>query len=79
VRGSGQKKIPGEKRRRNNKKSASQLITQFPPVGGIKIPSTFTVFKVTVVNPLGRCFNAVDFTFQILIQIAQLPLLLSFQ
>ena len=43
------------------------LITQFPPIGGIEIPSALTVFKVTVVNPSGGESNAVDFTFQILI------------
>jgi len=45
----------------------TQLITQFPPIGGIEIPSTFFVFQVTVVNPSGDVSNAVDFTFQILI------------
>jgi hypothetical protein len=45
----------------------TQLITQFPPVGGINIPSALTVFKVTVVNPSGDVSNAVDFTFHILI------------
>ena len=45
----------------------TQLITQFPPIGGIEIPSTFFVFKVTVVNPSGDVSNAVDFTFQIFI------------
>ena len=45
----------------------TQLITQFPPIGGIEIPSTLFVFKVTVVNPSGEESNAVDFTFQILI------------
>jgi hypothetical protein len=44
----------------------TQLITQFPSAG-INIPSTFVVYKVTVVNPSGDVSNAVDFTFQIFI------------
>ena len=45
----------------------TQLIAQFPPKEDINIPSTFVVFKVTVVNPSGAVSNAVDFTFQIFI------------